>query len=337
MSDPATYTVGWICAIPTEGVAARQFLDEEHDPPSHVSQNDNNIYTLGRVGQHQVVIAMLPKGEYGTTSAANVARDMLHSFPNIRIGLMVGIGGGAPSKKHDIRLGDVVVSSPHNGKGGVLQYDFGKAIQGQGLQHSGFLNQPPTLLRAAVSDLEARYSADGNQIYENIQLILARKKKMRQSFQRPDLGTDWLYLSTFCHADSSKRCDEICNGDEGFEVDQSERLVRRNERRDDEDSPAVYYGLVASASTLMKDAKIRDSLAEEYGVLCFEMEAAGLMNHFPCLAIRGICDYSDSHKNKEWQGYAAMAAAAYAKDLLGRIPPTRVEAERKIGEILSNS
>jgi hypothetical protein len=70
-------------------------------------------------------------------------------------------------------------------------------------------------------------------------------------------------------------------------------------------------------------------------VLCFEMEAAGLMNHFPSLIIRGICDYSDSHKNKEWQGYAAMAAAGFAKDLLNQIAPGRVEAEKKISDILS--
>jgi nucleoside phosphorylase len=85
----------------------------------------------------------------------------------------------------------------------------------------------------------------------------------------------------------------------------------------------------------MKDALIRDRLAAEKDVLCFEMEAAGLMNHFPCLVIRGICDYSDSHKNKEWQGYAAMAAAAYAKDLLSRIPPNKVEAEKRISDVLS--
>lgn len=278
---------------------------------------------------------MLPKGEYGTTSAASVTKGMLHSFPNVRIGLMVGIGGGSPSRKHDIRLGDVVVSSPQDGRGGVLQYDYGKAIQGQGLQHSGFLNQPQPLLRAAVGDLEGRYLTDGNQIHENIQPILDKKKKMRRLFQRPELSTDRLYLSEFTHADSNKSCDEICNGNEGLEVDQSERLVKRNERDDDEDNPAAHYGLIASSNTLMKNAEIRDSFAETHGVLCFEMEAAGLMNHFPCLIIRGICDYSDTHKNKEWQGYAAMAAAAYAKALLGRIPPTRVEAKRKIGEILS--
>jgi nucleoside phosphorylase len=87
----------------------------------------------------------------------------------------------------------------------------------------------------------------------------------------------------------------------------------------------------------MKDALIRDKLSAEKGVLCFEMEAAGLMNHFPCLVIRGICDYSDTHKNKKWQGYAAMAAAAYAKDLLCRMARNKVEAENKISDILSGN
>jgi nucleoside phosphorylase len=96
----------------------------------------------------------------------------------------------------------------------------------------------------------------------------------------------------------------------------------------------IHYGLVASGNQLMKDALFRDKLAAEMGVLCFEMEAAGLMNNFPCLVIRGICDYSDSHKNKEWQGYAAMAAAAYTKDLLYQVAPQQVEAEKRIKDII---
>src|SRR3954454_15967697 len=125
MSNPKSYTVGWICAITTEYVAAQTFLDEKHKGPEYVSPHDNNDYTLGKVGKHNVVIAVLIDGEYGTASAASVARDMLHSFPNVRIGLMVGIGGGAPSRDHGIRLGDVVVSSPRDGSSGVFQYDFG--------------------------------------------------------------------------------------------------------------------------------------------------------------------------------------------------------------------
>jgi hypothetical protein len=60
------------------------------------------------------------------------------------------------------------------------------------------------------------------------------------------------------------------------------------------------------------------------------MESAALMNLFPCLVVRGICDYSDSHKNKRWQGYAAMTAAAYTKDLLRQISPNNVEEETRL-------
>src|SRR4051812_7803600 len=102
MSQLGKYTVGWICAVSAEYVAAQVLLDEKHEPPESVSDNDSNVYTLGKIGKHNVVIAVLPGGEYGISSATGVAKDMLHTFPNIRVGLMVGIGGGAPSAKHDI-------------------------------------------------------------------------------------------------------------------------------------------------------------------------------------------------------------------------------------------
>jgi len=128
MSNPKDYTVGWICAISTEYVAVQAFLDKSYDRPEYIFPNDNNNYIFGKVGRHNIVIAVLPNGEYGTTSAAMVARDMQHSFPNIRISLMVSIGGGTLSPTHDIHLGDIVVSAPRDGKGGVFQYDFGKTI-----------------------------------------------------------------------------------------------------------------------------------------------------------------------------------------------------------------
>ncbi|KAF4637872.1 hypothetical protein G7Y89_g203 [Cudoniella acicularis] len=290
----------------------------------------NNDYTLGKIGEHNVVIAVLPDGEYGTVSAAIVASDMRHSFPNIRIGLMVGIGGGAPIGQHDIRLGDIVVSAPRDGKGDVFQYDFGKSIQGQSFRPTGYLNQPPTVLWTAMSGLKAQYECEGHQLEEAINGILEKKPRLRKKYQRPDPSSDRLYQSGVTHPPNDEAsCAAICG-------DNPSRLVVRPERTKEEDSPAIHYGAIASANRLMKNALIRDTLAKEKDVLCFEMEAAGLMNHFPCLVIRGICDYSDSHKNKEWQGYAAIAAAAYAKDLLCRIPPSKVEAEKRISEILSS-
>ena len=330
MSDPKNYSVGWICAISTEYVAAQAFLDEKHEGPEFVSPNDNNHYTLGRMGKHNVVIAVLPDGEYGISSAASVARDMLHSFPNIRIGLMVGIGGGAPSKKHDIRLGDIVVSAPRDGQGGVFQYDFGKSTQDQGFQVTGYMAQPPTLLRTAVSGLKTQYEIEGHQIQENIDGVLREKPRLKRKYQRPDIASDRLYEATVVHPkDDEMGCEEASCGND------PSALKLRHLRDEGEDNPMIHYGLIASANQLMKDASMRDRLIKDKDVLCFEMEAAGLMNHFPCLVIRGICDYSDSHNTKGWQGYAAMVAAAYAKDLLGQISPTKIEAEVKITNLLS--
>ncbi|KAF5698294.1 G beta WD-40 repeats containing protein [Fusarium mundagurra] len=327
MSNPENYTVGWISAILTEYVAAQELLDEEHEPPGFVQPNDNNHYKLGKIGKHNIVMAVLPDGEYGTDSAASVATNMLGSFPNIRIGLRVGIGGGAPSGKHDIRLGDIVVSAPRDGEGGVFQYDFGKTVQDQVFQNTRFLDQPPRTLRTAVTGIQAQYKRRGHQLEQIIDAVLEKNPRLQQDYQRPPPDTDRLFQADFIH--DPRGCAEFC-------AVNPTNLVPRRERTEHEDNPAIHYGTIASANQLMKDAFIRNKLASGKNVLCFEMEAAGLMNHFPCLVIRGICDYSDSHKNKEWQGYAALAAAAYAKDLLLQILPDNVKAEKRINEFLSS-
>ena len=320
MSNPEDYTVGWICAVVTEYVAAQVFLDRKHGRPENLSASDNNDYTLGEMGGHNVVLATLPDGEYSIASAATVARDMLHSFPNIRFGLMVGIGGGAPSQNHDIRLGDIVVSASREGTGSVLQYDFDKTIQSQNFCPTGYLNQPPPILGTAVAGLKAQYERKGHQIEDAIGSILDKNKRMRRKYRRPNPDSDRLYQSQVLHPlNNEASCTQSCGND-------ASKLILRRERTEDDDNPMVHYGLIASGNKLMNDALLRDALIAE---------AAGLVNHFPCLVIRGIFDYSDSHKNKEWQGYAAMAAAAYTKDLLCRIVPQQVKAERKIiSEIL---
>ncbi|OAQ96055.1 hypothetical protein LLEC1_04624 [Akanthomyces lecanii] len=323
------YTIGWICALATEYVAARALLDDKHGKPEYLSPNDGNNYTLGQMGHHKVVIAVLPDGKYGTASAAAVASDMMCSFRNVRVGLMVGIAGGAPSPKNDIRLGDIVVSSPQDNKPGVIQYDFGKNIQGQSFKQTGVLNQPPLLLRAAVSGLKAEYEADGNYLEDKIDEALRKKPRLRQNYGRPDADSDRLYVSHYLHlASGDQDCVQACGTE-------SRRLVARPARDEDTDQIFIHYGNIASGNTLMKNAEVRDTLSEQQGILCFEMEAAGLMDGFPCIVVRGICDYSDSHKLKDWQGYASMAAAAYAKDLLAQIVPSKVEAEASIAELIA--
>src|SRR3984885_9552045 len=164
------YTVGWVCALPIELAAAAEMLDEEHqDLPQH--DNYTNLYTLGRIGEHNVVIACLPAGQMGTNSAATVAAQMKYSFGGIRFRLMVGIGAGVPSGDHDIRLGDVVVSKPGKQNGGVIQYDFGRTIEEGRFVPTGSLNAPPPVLLTAVNTLQARHNLRGNRLVHYLSVM----------------------------------------------------------------------------------------------------------------------------------------------------------------------
>jgi hypothetical protein len=147
------YTVGWVCALPVELAAVQEMLDEEHKTLGH-DANDNNIYTLGCVGEHNVVIACLPAGKTGTNSAAAVAVEMNLVFPSIWFGLMVDIGGGVPSVETDIQLRDMVVSSLHKQHSRVVQYDFEKATPSR-LKQKGFINSPLRILFNTVSNIQA--------------------------------------------------------------------------------------------------------------------------------------------------------------------------------------
>jgi nucleoside phosphorylase len=309
------YTVGWVCALPIELAAAQKLLDEEHERLEQ-DEHDSNMYTLGRLEPHNVVLACLPAGQTGIGSAAAVAMQLKATFKWIRFGLMVGIGGGVPGKE-DIRLGDVVVSQPYKGHGGVIQYDFGKTTPNK-FERTGFLNAPPPLLLGAISQMQANHVLRRFKYTEYI----AQAQDI-PDFVRDNAGLDVLYQASYNHVGTGS-C-ESCNADQI-----TNRPLRPN------DTLQVHYGTIASGNQVMRDAKTRDEISDEFGgVLCFEMEAAGLMNRFPCLVIRGICDYSDSHKNKRWQPYAALTAAAYAKDLLSVIPAAEVFKTQTVEETIS--
>ncbi|KAJ6014042.1 hypothetical protein N7540_008633 [Penicillium herquei] len=315
----ADYTVGWICALPLEIAAAELMLDTIHpklvNPP-----NDQNTYTLGNIGKHNIVIACLTT--YGIAPAAVAATRLLATFHSIRFGLMVGIGGGVPSSNADIRLGDIVVSCPEGTSGGVIQYDFGKSLHGGRFQRMGTLNQPPSVLLGALVTLRAHHLTKKSRVLQFISDIYAKTEEnyLAARFDRP-VQEDCLYDAEYDHGESDTcvYCDPL-------------RRITRPSR--DYQGPMIHYGLIASANQVMKDGQLRDQMAKELRVCCVEMEAAGLMNEFPCIVIRGICDYADSHKNKEWQGYAAAVAAAYAKELLLVVPIHEVEKTPKARDTL---
>ncbi|EUC41984.1 hypothetical protein COCMIDRAFT_29341 [Bipolaris oryzae ATCC 44560] len=311
------YTVGWVCALPIELAAAQEMLDEEHLDLKHdASDNDENLYALGSIGGHNVVIVCLPAGQIGNNPAAAVAMQMRATFKKIQFGLMVGIGGGVPSAA-DIRLGDVVASQPHGIFAGVVQYDIGKNTP-SGFERTGSLNAPPKLLLAALVRVRANEVRGRSKLSEHV----AKLEGSIAEFQRSEAGPDVLFEAAYDHEADDRGKGQTCDG-----WDLSRQITRRT--RDARKKVAVHYGTIASGNQVMRSAIERDRVSTELGgVLCFEMEATGLMNSFPCLAIRGICDYADSHKNKWWQPYAAATAAAYAKEVLLTIPQAEVSELR---------
>jgi nucleoside phosphorylase len=327
------YTVGWVCALPKELIAATAMLDETH-PDLPKQPKDHNAYTLGRVGAHNVVIACLPKGEIGNNNAATVATRMTSTFPSIKFGLMVGIGGGVPKK---VRLGDVVVSTPIDGFGGVVQWDFGKTQHGGTFRRTGALNRPPTELLTALVNIEKEHAMKGSKIPQYLDELKKNWPKLAAKYTRSASLKDVLFKANYNHIEkpdpviSTSQSTENESEEEVEEDEEDEdhcvycdqkKIIRRKPR-----DMQVHYGLIASGNQVIKDAAFRNEINERLGgkVLCFEMEAAGLMNDFPCIVIRGICDYADSHKNKAWQEHAAAVAAAFAKELLSYVPAQEVE------------
>jgi nucleoside phosphorylase len=318
----ADYTVGWICALPLETAASRAMMDELHDDLP-VQRNDHNAYILGRIGDHNVVIACLPSGEYGIASAATVAMQLLSSFQSIRFGLLVGIGGGVPSKTADIRLGDVVVSKPTGTYGGVIQYDYGKAYREARFENTGMLNRPPQILLTALAKLRANHEMEGSRIPHLLAEMGQKYPQMQTKYLRAG-HSDHLFAADYMHDPSMDSCDQ-CD---------LRQTVQRLSRQNSE--PVVHYGIIASGNRVVKDSGLREHLRQRFGALCVEMEAAGLMNNYPCMVIRGICDYADSHKIKDWQEYAASVAAAYAKELLSATSVASIDQTKSVQDSLSD-
>jgi nucleoside phosphorylase len=310
------YSIGVICALSMEKAAFVALLDEVHETVQTL-KDDENSYTFGRIGHHNIVVACMPAGKYGNNSTATVTRNMLRSF-QIKIGLMVGVGGGVWSPKVDIRLGDVIVSQPEGTHGGVLQLDFGK-MEHDGFKRAGSLDKPPRLLLNALQDIKEKHIMKSDELSENLSRMVQNRPGLARTFVHQGLENDCLYEATYNHAEG-----ETCDGCS------IEKIVQRPFRTTTD--PKVHYGNIASGKKVVKNGELRDRIATDLGIICFEMEASGLMDNFPCLVIRGICDYADSHRNKRWQPYAAATAAAYAKELIGVMKKQGIDELHPAGE-----
>ncbi|KAL7794033.1 WD40-repeat-containing domain protein [Trichoderma afarasin] len=316
------YTIGWICSLPKEQLAATAMLDDIHLVEETRNGSFGLNYTLGSIGEYNVVIACLPGGREDASFAAIAILWMTGKFRNIKLGLLVGIGSGVSPK---VRLGDVVVSTPAGQSAGVVQWDMKNVKGSRGFEPIGSLKHPSASLLTALTKLQIGHVLSGSKMPEYLNALqykwpwLVSKYLQRNSLKKKFPKVDYDLINENITDDEDESEEEenpvFCDTSMVMKMEPKEALV--------------HYGVIASGNQAVEDAELRDRLNKDLGghVLCAEMGAAAPAQCFPCLVIRGISDHADSQKDDEWQGHAAAMAAAFAKELLQYVEPEYADQE----------
>jgi nucleoside phosphorylase len=318
-----------------------QFWDEDDDPYGR-AQGDTNIYTTGMIGNHNVVLALLPS--IGTAAGAGSAASFRSSYSGLKTAFLVGICGGVPNTGQDeILLGDVVISKT------VIQYSLGRQYPSAFVTKDTVndnLGRPSKAIRTLITTFETergrrRLRQKAGQYLKDLQRA-ALEEGHRQNYQHPGVTEDKLFtanylhkhrgLQTFncsCNEEVDSFCEEAAYAscielhcDEEQLVPRKRLETKKNMEPGNDQYPEIFIGCVASGDTVMKSGEHRDQIARQRNVIAFEMEGAGVWDEVPCIVVKGVCDYADSHKNKTWQPYAAATAAAVLKAMLVQYPLT---------------
>ncbi|KAM0213246.1 hypothetical protein ACHAPA_003161 [Fusarium lateritium] len=331
------FRVAIVCALPREADAVTllfdHFWDRDRDTYGR-ADGDTNTYITGRIGEHNIVLAILPS--IGTISAAATAASLRSSYTNLKLAILVGICGGVPRiADFDMLLGDVVVSKT------VIQYDYGRQYPG----HFAVKNTVEDSLGRANSDIRTLLAVfETEHMREHLQVEASRhleclqkaakKKRRRANYQYPGAKEDRLFSPTYTHR--HREWCSVCSNDPGIFCEATfktscseakcdvnnlvvrERLAELVQAGGGAFRPEIFIGRIGSGNTVMKSGEDRDRIAITNNLVGFEMEGAGVWDEVPSVVVKGICDYADSHKNDAWQDFAAATAASVTKAILGR-------------------
>ncbi|KAL6800429.1 nucleoside phosphorylase domain-containing protein [Trichoderma sp. SZMC 28012] len=328
------FHIAIICALPREADAVNllfdEFWDDDGDPFGRAN-GDTNSYSTGRIGKHNVVLAILPG--MGTNNAASATASLRSSYSNLKLALLVGICGGMPRiEDEDVFLGDVVVSKA------IVQYDFGRQYPG-GFEIKNTIENSLGRANKDIRGLLAIFETERmrewlmtksagylKQLQET-----ARRKRRRAKYQNPGAIQNKLFLQDYIHQHQLEQCETCSNAESFGEICESAskascadlgcdetQLVQRDVSFLDDGGFNIFIGRIGSGNTVMKSGRDRDRIAARHNLIAFEMEGAGAWDEVPCLVVKGVCDYADSHKNKQWQDFAAATGACVMKAILDR-------------------
>ncbi|KAF4868899.1 hypothetical protein CGCSCA1_v011888 [Colletotrichum siamense] len=328
------FQIAIICAVICEYDAVTFAFDEIWDGAEMQLGNapgDYNKYRLGRIANRNAVLLLLMG--IGKVNAASAAASLRSSYTKIKLVIVAGICGGVPAvgTQRELLLGDVIISRS------IVQYDLGKRYADQFATKDTIedsLGRPHESVRSLTAFFETSIGRDSlqhrtNQILENIQSKTCHEGNM---YQRPAVIEDRLFEPQYVHRHhDSRHCE--CSGlgtceaalqsscDE-LQCDLSRLISRARCNETTGHELRVIVGRLGSGDTVMKSGLDRDRIAGEQDLVAFEMEGAGIWDRFPCIVVKAVCDYADSHKNKKYQAFAAARAASATKAILEAFPCT---------------
>ncbi|XP_067208714.1 uncharacterized protein [Linepithema humile] len=286
---------------------------------------ESNVYTLGNIGAHRIVCTKLPTVGHtreAMTAAGNTTTRLLGTFQKVDFVFLVGVGGGVPHytdyNKH-VRLGDVVIShpTPLNNKYTYVYCESAKMNENGNYHFETKEYCPPnlslqeiaaTLMKQAENEATPPWQTYMKEGLENL------VNQSEHDFNAPPPDSDKLYMAI-----GERDVIEVSHP-----IAPQDSINKRANG-----CSRIHLAPVASGRQIARDDQLRQKFASRFGALAFDAEMDAVVESIlgNCrenfAVIRGIADYKDGTRIKEWQPYAALAAASVMKAIICAMdPPT---------------
>lgn len=317
-TSASTINLAILTALPCEFSAALRQLDEYDADRKRLSdaiaincKSEFFVFVQGRIwGQPLLLVRLVNPG---VVDATGTAHHIVENYRDIKLIIVVGVCAGVAKPPHgaDLFIGDVVIGNA------VLSYADGLHWHPDKVAPRN--NQLQRLASRKVRSLLGLLE-DGllrSQFEDELNRRKSRPPDLERLFP-PDyhhVHRRSSRLACTCNPDTGEACEAALQG--SCSAVGCEDSMRVDRTTPDDGRIHVRIGPYASAPIVMRNPAIRDQMAERFGILAFEMELAGLWAfETPVVPIKGVCDFADSHKNKEWQGFAADTAACAMREFI---------------------
>ncbi|XP_065156923.1 uncharacterized protein [Atheta coriaria] len=321
MASSKQPTIAIITAQYCEKLAVDAMIENKETFVRYTTVGESNVYTMGNIGAHRIVCTKLPSVGHtreAMTAAGNTTTRLLGTFQKVDYVFLVGVAGGVPHytdyNKH-VRLGDVVVSYPYKNNKHVYVYcdSANKTETGYDFEVKPYGPSNLNLQEIAANLKMEAETQNAPRWNEYLQTGLANLENVETDYKAPPPETDKLYMSI----------------GEGDLIEVAHPQPAKTDAPRLEGCPKVHLAMIGSGRRVVKSDQLRQQFAAQFGALAFDCEfdtviesvLGNCKDSFVC--IRGISDYKDGTRRKEWQPYASLAAASVMKAIIcGMDPPT---------------